>query len=70
MNRFYIRITENDNNTDKSKYWDVKYIAQETKKELDELLYLTKYPKSIDRYGYIYEGCFNDDKLFIGGIMI
>lgn len=66
-NRIYKRITENDNNTDKSIYWDVKYVSPENKKELDDLLQITKYPKSLDKWGYIYEGCYNDDKLFLGG---
>jgi hypothetical protein len=67
VNRFYKRATENDNNSDKSIYWDVKYVSPQNKKDLDELLQITRYPKTIDRWGYVYEGCYNDDKVFIGG---
>jgi hypothetical protein len=66
-NRIYKRIAENDNNTDKSIYWDIKFVSQENKNELDNLLQITKYKGVVDRWGYIYEGCFNDDKIFLGG---
>ena len=65
--KFYKRIFENDNNTDKSVYWDIKFISASNKKEIDDLLNLINYPKKIDKFGFIYEGCYNDDKLFIGG---
>jgi hypothetical protein len=66
VNRIYKRISDNDNNTDKSIYWDIKLVSPENKKQLDDLLQITKYPRKIDKWGYIYEGCYNDDKLFIG----
>lgn len=66
VNRIYKRVAENDNNTDKSIYWDVKLVSPENKRELDSLLQISRYPKQMDKWGYIYEGCYNDDKLFIG----
>jgi hypothetical protein len=65
-NRIYKRIAENDNNTDRSVYWDVKYVSVQEKKELDSILQITRYPKPVDQWGYVYEGCYNDDKLFLG----
>jgi hypothetical protein len=53
-------------NTDKSLYWDFKYVEPAMKYELDNFLKFTGYKKKIDKYGFIYEGCLNDDKLFIG----
>jgi hypothetical protein len=52
---------------DKSVYWDIKHIEPQEKRELDNFLQITGYKKKIDKYGYIFEGCLNDDKLFIGG---
>jgi hypothetical protein len=52
---------------EKSVYWDIKHIEPEEKRELDNFLEMTGYKKKIDRFGYIFEGCLNDDKLFVGG---
>ena len=37
------------------------------KKDLDEYLIMSGWSKNLDKYSYIYEGCQNDDKVFIGG---
>jgi hypothetical protein len=65
-NRFYKNYFSQDKD-ERSIYWDMKYIEPNDKLELDNFLEFTGYKKKVDKYGYVYEGCLNDDKIFIGG---
>lgn len=46
---------------------DVRYISPKEKKDMDDFLLFSGWNKKIDKYGYVFEGCQNDNKLFLGG---
>ena len=45
----------------------MNYIEPKEKKEFDNFLLKSNWNLKLDKYAYIYEGCQNDEKLFIGG---
>jgi hypothetical protein len=57
----------NREKSEKSSFW--KYIPVQSREinELNNFLISTGYKKKYDKYGYFYEGCKNDEKVFIGG---
>jgi len=46
---------------------DIRFIKPNEKKQMDEYLIMTGWKKNLDKYAYIFEGCVNDEKVFIGG---
>jgi len=51
----------------KSAEMEINFISQKEKQTMDDYLIMSGWSKKLDKYSYIYEGCLNDDKLFIGG---
>lgn len=50
-----------------SAMFNVKIISKEEKNNIDSYLITSGWPKKIDPYGYVVEGCVHDDLKFIGG---
>ena len=50
-----------------SVFWKVDRISSNEKEKMDKILINTSWKGSIDKLGYIVEGCLYDDKIFIGG---
>jgi hypothetical protein len=46
---------------------ELKFITAKEKKEMDNYLIMSGWSRRLDKYSFIYEGCRNDDKLFLGG---
>jgi len=50
-----------------SAFFELKPVPPQEIEELNSFLITTGYRKKYDRFGYFYEGCLNDVKVFIGG---
>ena len=57
----------NRDKTENSAFFDLNKVSTQELSELNSFLISTGYRKKYDRYGYFYEGCINDQKVFIGG---
>jgi|LauGreDrversion4_2_1035121.scaffolds.fasta_scaffold2116938_1 hypothetical protein len=52
---------------DNSAFFDIKSVPAQEIEDVNSYLITTGYRKKYDKFGYFYEGCQNDDKMFVGG---
>ena len=61
----YKALTRPENGN--SSTFSIKFSDPREKREVDEFLLRTNWKRKLDKFASIYEGCQNEDKLFIGG---
>jgi hypothetical protein len=61
----YNALTRPENGNSSS--FRINFVDPNEKRQLDNFLRRTNSNKNLDKFAYIYEGCQNDEKIFIGG---
>lgn len=53
--------------SENSAFFEVKPVPGKEIEDVNSFLISTGYRKKYDKFGYFYEGCLNDEKVFVGG---
>jgi len=61
----YNALTRPENGNSSS--FSINFVDPNEKSQLDNFLMRTNWNKNLDKFAFVYEGCQNDEKIFIGG---